>query len=152
VGRRGGALLDKRNQTHESREYSFPTAAAFNSKQASRMRRASESIGRSRRSPDRNHAEPGIEIYMDVQDQVARPSGKRAKFNYGPCSNRDAGFHLDSQVIAVAKKKLLHFLDRSDCIPRHFVLFRRSDWIFRAIGFTKSSRRTITLPHFSHHR
>jgi hypothetical protein len=77
------------------------------------MRQASESISRSWRTPYRNHAEPGIEIYMDVQDQLAWPGGKRAKFNYGPCSNRDAGFHFDSQVIAVTKKPL-HFLDRLD--------------------------------------
>ena len=47
---------------------------------------------------------------MDVQDQVAGPSGKRAKFSHGPRDNRDAGFNFDPQVIAVAKEMFLHRL------------------------------------------
>ena len=30
---------------------------------------------RSGRSPHRHHAEPGVEVYVDVQDQVAGPIG-----------------------------------------------------------------------------
>ena len=70
--------------------------------------------GRSGRSPYRHHAEPGVEVYVDVQNQVAWPSGKRAKFSHGPCDNRDAGFNFDPQVIAVAKEMLLHRLDCLD--------------------------------------
>jgi len=51
---------------------------------------------------------------MDVQNQRAGPSGKRAKFSDGPCDNRDAGFNFDPQIIAVAKEKLLHRLDCLD--------------------------------------
>jgi hypothetical protein len=51
---------------------------------------------------------------VDVQNQVAWPSGKGAKFSDGPCNNRDAGFNFDPQVIAVAKKMLLHLLDCLD--------------------------------------
>jgi hypothetical protein len=45
---------------------------------------------------------------------MAGPSGKRAKFGYGPCGNWDAGFDFDPQVIAVAEEKLLHRLDCLD--------------------------------------
>jgi hypothetical protein len=45
---------------------------------------------------------------MDVQDQVAGLSGKRAKFSHGPCDNRDTGFNFDPQVIAVAEEMFLH--------------------------------------------
>jgi hypothetical protein len=66
---------------------------------------------RSGRSPYRHHAQPGVEVYVDVQNQLAGPSGKRAKFSHGPCDNRDAGFNFDPQVIAVAEEMLLHRLD-----------------------------------------
>ena len=72
------------------------------------------SNGGSGHSPYRHHAEPGVEIYVDVQDQVAGPSGKRAKFSYGPCDNRDAEFNFDPQIIAVAEEMLLHRLDCLD--------------------------------------
>jgi hypothetical protein len=65
------------------------------------------------RSPYRHHAEPGVEAYVDVQDQVAGPSGKRAKFCHGPCCNWDAGFNFDPQVIAVAEEMFLH---RPECL------------------------------------
>jgi hypothetical protein len=65
---------------------------------------------RSRRSPYRYHAEPGIKVYMDVQDQVVWPSGKGAKFSYGSCRNRNAGFNFNPQVVAVAEEMLLHRL------------------------------------------
>ena len=41
---------------------------------------------------------------MDVQNQLAWPSGKRAKFSGGPCNNQDTGFNFDPQVIAVAEE------------------------------------------------
>jgi hypothetical protein len=82
--------------------------------------RVSGSIGRSGRSPHRHHAEPGIEVYVDAQDQVAWPSGKRAKFTRGPCSNRDAGFHFDLQAIAVAKKVALPRSSRLNISARSF--------------------------------
>ena len=71
-------------------------------------------MGRSGRSSYRHRAEPWVEVYVDVQNQVAWPSGKGAKFSDGPCDNRDAGFNFDPQVIAVAKKMLLHLLDCLD--------------------------------------
>jgi hypothetical protein len=40
---------------------------------------------------------------VDVQDQVAGPSGKRAKFSHGPCDNRYTRFNFDPQVIAVRR-------------------------------------------------
>jgi hypothetical protein len=43
---------------------------------------------------------------VDVQDQVAGPNGKRAKFSHGPCDNRHAGFNVDPQFIAVAEEML----------------------------------------------
>ena len=51
---------------------------------------------------------------MDVQNQGAWPSGKRAKFSHGPCDNRDAEFNFDPQIIAVAEEMLLHRLDCLD--------------------------------------
>jgi hypothetical protein len=39
---------------------------------------------------------------VDVQNQGAWPSGKRAKFSHGPCDNRDAEFNFDPQIIAVS--------------------------------------------------
>ena len=51
---------------------------------------------------------------MDVQNQGAWPSGKRAKFSHGPCDNRDAEFNFDPQIIAVAEEMLLHRLDGND--------------------------------------
>jgi hypothetical protein len=51
---------------------------------------------------------------MDVQDQVAGLSGKRAKFSHGPCDSRDTGFNFDPQVIAVAEEMFLHRLDCLD--------------------------------------
>jgi hypothetical protein len=71
-------------------------------------------MGRSGRSPYRHHAEPGVEVYVDVQNQAAWPSGKRAKFSYGPRDNRNAGFNFDPQIIAIADEKLLHRLDCLD--------------------------------------
>ena len=59
---------------------------------------------------------------MDVQDRVAGPSGKRAKFSHGPCDNRDTGFNFDPQVIA--------FCIASIVSTEYFgtlVLFRRCD-------------------------
>ena len=53
---------------------------------------------------------------MDVQNQGAWPSGKRAKFSHGPCDNRDAGSNFDSQIIAVAQEMLLH---RLDCLAEY---------------------------------
>ena len=35
-------------------------------------------------SPYRHNAEPEVEVYVDVQNQGAWPSGKRAKFSHGP--------------------------------------------------------------------
>jgi hypothetical protein len=70
--------------------------------------------GESGPSPHRHHAEPGVEVYVDVQNQAAWPSGKCAKFSYGSRDNRDAGFNFDPQVIAVADKMLLHRLDCLD--------------------------------------
>jgi len=49
-----------------------------------------------------------------VQNQLAWPSGKRAKFSHGPCDNRDAESNFDPQVIAVAKEMFLHRLDCLD--------------------------------------
>ena len=69
---------------------------------------------RSWRSPYRHHAEPGVEVYVDVQNQGAWPSGKRAKFSHGPCDNRDAEFNFDPQIVAVAEEMLLHRLDCLD--------------------------------------
>jgi hypothetical protein len=66
------------------------------------------------RSPYRHHAEPRVEVYVNVQNQPAWPSGKRAKFSHGPRDNRDAGFNFDPQVIAVAEEMLLHRLDGLD--------------------------------------
>jgi hypothetical protein len=43
---------------------------------------------------------------VDVQNQGAWPSGKRAKFSHGPCDNRDAEFNFDPQIIAVAEEML----------------------------------------------
>ena len=56
----------------------------------------------------------GVEVYVDVQDQVAGPSGKRAKFSHGPCDNRYTGFNFNPQVIAVADEMFLHRLDCLD--------------------------------------
>jgi hypothetical protein len=55
-----------------------------------------------------------LEVYVDVQNQGAWPSGKRAKFSHGPCDNRDAEFNFDPQIIAVAEEMLLHRLDCLD--------------------------------------
>ena len=66
------------------------------------------------RSPYRHHAKPGVEVYVDVQNQLAWPSGKRAKFSHGPCDNRDARFDFDPQVITVAEELPLHRLDCLD--------------------------------------
>ena len=67
--------------------------------------------GSSGRSPYRHHAEPRVEVYVDVRNQLAWPNGKRAKFSHGPCDNRDTGFYFDLQVIAVAEEMLSHRLD-----------------------------------------
>jgi hypothetical protein len=56
----------------------------------------------------------GSKVYVDVQNQGAWPSGKRAKFSHGPCDNRDAEFNFDPQIIAVAEEMLLHRLDCLD--------------------------------------
>jgi hypothetical protein len=69
---------------------------------------------------------------VDVQDQVARPSGERAKFSYGPCCNRDAGFNFDPQVVAVAEEMLLHRLHCLDRISRHVGLSRVSPGLWVA--------------------
>ena len=77
-------------------------------------RKPRSGTGRSGRSPYRHRTEPGVEVYVDVQNQAAWPSGKRAKFSYGPRDNRNAGFNFDPQIIAVAEEKLLHRLDCLD--------------------------------------
>ena len=51
---------------------------------------------------------------MDVQNQAAWPSGKRAKFSDGPRDNRDVGFNFDPQIVAIAEEMLLHRLDCLD--------------------------------------
>ena len=66
------------------------------------------------RSPYRHHAKPGVEVYVDVQNQFVWPGGKCAKFSHGPCDNRDAGSNFDPQIIAVAQEMLLHRLDCLD--------------------------------------
>ena len=47
------------------------------------------------RSPYRHHAKPGVEVYVDIQNQFVWPGGKCAKFSHGPCDNRDAGSDFD---------------------------------------------------------
>ena len=61
-----------------------------------------------------NKRRSGVEVYVDVQNQPAWPSGKRAKFSGGPCNNQDTGFNFDPQVIAVAEEMFLHRLDCLD--------------------------------------
>ena len=72
-----------------------------------------QGMGRSGRPFYHHYAGPGVEVYVDVQNQATWPSGKRAKFSDGPRDNRDAGFNFDPQIIAVAEEMLLH---RVDCL------------------------------------
>jgi len=53
---------------------------------------------------------------VDIYDQTFRPSGECAKVRHGFRSYGDTAFNLDSHVVAVAEKKLLHFLDCIGCV------------------------------------
>jgi hypothetical protein len=59
-------------------------------------------------------AQSGIKVYVDVYDQAIRASGKRAKVGHRFSGYRDTWFNLDSHVVAIAEKKLLHILDCVD--------------------------------------
>jgi hypothetical protein len=60
---------------------------------------------------DPYNAQSGVKVYVDVQDHAVRPTGKRAKVGHRFSGYRDARFNLDSHVVAIAEKKLLHILD-----------------------------------------
>ena len=64
---------------------------------------------------------------MDLQNQLAWPSGKRAKFSHGPCDNRDTEFNFNPQVIAVAEEMLCIASIVSTEYLGTLVLFRRCD-------------------------